>query len=68
MCHVALKNVNKTEMSELTKEEIKRYNRQVIIPSFGVTSQLKLLKSKVIIVGAGGLGKKYIFFQELYKN
>lgn len=43
-------------MSKLTKEQIKRYNRQVIVPSFGVDSQLKLLQSKVIVIGVGGLG------------
>ena len=33
-----------------------RYNRQVILPEIGETGQHKLLKSKVLIIGAGGLG------------
>jgi adenylyltransferase/sulfurtransferase len=33
-----------------------RYNRQVILPEIGETGQYKLLKSKVLIIGAGGLG------------
>lgn len=44
-------------MSQLTKEQIKRYNRQIIVPSIGVKGQVKLLEAKVVIVGAGGLGK-----------
>ncbi|WP_163400956.1 HesA/MoeB/ThiF family protein [Flavobacterium fluviatile] len=33
-----------------------RYNRQIILPEIGETGQYKLLKSKVLIIGAGGLG------------
>lgn len=33
-----------------------RYNRQIILPEIGETGQHKLLKSKVLIIGAGGLG------------
>jgi adenylyltransferase/sulfurtransferase len=33
-----------------------RYQRQMILPAFGVTSQEKLLAAKVLIVGMGGLG------------
>ena len=43
-------------MPLLTEEEIRRYSRQVIVPEFGVSGQLKLAKGKVLIVGAGGLG------------
>ncbi|CAG9809425.1 unnamed protein product [Chironomus riparius] len=43
-------------MSQLTKQQIKRYNRQIIVPSIGVKGQVKLLDAKVVIVGAGGLG------------
>ena len=32
-----------------------RYNRQVILPEVGEEGQLKLQKSKVLIIGAGGL-------------
>jgi sulfur-carrier protein adenylyltransferase/sulfurtransferase len=40
----------------LSKEELIRYNRQIILPGFGTIGQLKLKASKVLIVGAGGLG------------
>jgi len=39
-----------------TKRQIDRYSRQIILKKIGVVGQKKLLKSKVLIVGAGGLG------------
>ena len=39
-----------------TKKQIDRYSRQIILKKIGVTGQKKLLKSSVLIVGAGGLG------------
>lgn len=44
------------EKVELSKEEYKRYTRQLIIPGVSLEGQLKLKKTKVLIVGAGGLG------------
>ena len=40
----------------LNREELIRYNRQVILPNFGEVGQIKLKESSVLIVGAGGLG------------
>ena len=40
----------------ITKKQIDRYSRQIILKKVGVIGQKKLLKSKVLIVGAGGLG------------
>ena len=40
----------------LSNKEIERYSRQIILKKIGVAGQKKLLKSKVLIVGAGGLG------------
>lgn len=37
-------------------ESSKRYNRQIILPEIGEEGQSKLLKSKVLVIGAGGLG------------
>ena len=39
-----------------TKKQIERYSRQIILKKIGVAGQKKLLKSSVLIVGAGGLG------------
>jgi len=41
---------------KFSKKKIDRYSRQIILKKIGVIGQKKLLKSKVLIVGAGGLG------------
>ena len=41
---------------KITKEQIDRYSRQIILKKIGVIGQKKLLQSKVLIIGAGGLG------------
>lgn len=41
---------------DLSSEELKRYDRQMILPQVGVEGQKKLKNAKVLIVGAGGLG------------
>lgn len=52
-----LKNESKTEKN-LTHDEIKRYSRQLLLPEWGVKTQLKLSRTTkgVLVVGAGGLG------------
>ena len=47
--------VNKNIM-KFSKKQIERYSRQIILKKIGVHGQKKLLKSSVLIVGAGGLG------------
>jgi molybdopterin/thiamine biosynthesis adenylyltransferase/rhodanese-related sulfurtransferase/molybdopterin converting factor small subunit len=42
--------------AELTKDEILRYSRHLIIPEVGIEGQQKLKAAKVLLVGAGGLG------------
>ena len=41
---------------KFTKKQIDRYSRQIILKKIGIIGQKKLLKSSVLIVGAGGLG------------
>ena len=40
----------------LNKSEIERYSRQLILKNIGAKGQKKILSSKVLIVGIGGLG------------
>src|SRR5579872_5518382 len=44
------------DAAELTKDEILRYSRHMIIPEVGIEGQQKLKAAKVLLVGAGGLG------------
>ena len=41
---------------KFTKKQIDRYSRQIILKKIGIVGQKKLLKTSVLIVGAGGLG------------
>jgi molybdopterin/thiamine biosynthesis adenylyltransferase/rhodanese-related sulfurtransferase len=41
---------------ELTREEILRYSRHLLIPEIGLDGQRKLKAASVLIVGTGGLG------------
>ncbi|MGZ4034059.1 MAG: HesA/MoeB/ThiF family protein [Bacteroidia bacterium] len=43
-------------MSKFSKEELIRYNRQMMLPEIGLKGQEKLKNAKVLVVGAGGLG------------
>jgi len=40
----------------LTKKEIERYSRHLIMPEVGMEGQLKLKQAKVLCIGTGGLG------------
>ena len=40
----------------LNEKNLERYSRQIILKDVGIIGQKKLLNSKVLIVGAGGLG------------
>jgi adenylyltransferase/sulfurtransferase len=45
-----------TQTQVLTPYQVERYSRHIIMPQVGSRGQRKLLESKVLIVGAGGLG------------
>src|SRR5919198_4793470 len=40
----------------LTPDQRERYSRHLLIPEIGLEGQTKLLESKVLLLGAGGLG------------
>ena len=42
--------------SQLNKKIIERFSRQIVLKDIGILGQKKILLSKVLIVGAGGLG------------
>ena len=44
------------ETATLSKDEILRYSRHLIMPEVGMEGQLKLKNASVLLVGAGGLG------------
>jgi len=43
-------------VTTLSKDEILRYSRHLIMPEVGMEGQIKLKNAKVLLVGAGGLG------------
>ena len=42
--------------SELNKNQIERFSRQIVLKNIGTLGQKKILNSKVLIIGMGGLG------------
>jgi adenylyltransferase/sulfurtransferase len=42
--------------SELTQEQLTRYSRHLLLREVGEEGQVKLLKARVLLIGAGGLG------------
>ena len=49
-------------MSKLTENQIQRYAHQIILDEIGTKGQEKLLKTKVFILGAGGLGSPVLIY------
>ncbi len=49
----------------LTPERVMRYSRHIIMPSVGSVGQRKLFDSKVLIIGAGGLGSPVALYLAL---
>ena len=43
-------------MIMLSREEIKRYSKQLLLPEIGMKGQALLKESRVLVIGAGGLG------------
>ena len=42
--------------NSLSKRKLERYSRQIILKDIGILGQKKIINSKVLIVGIGGLG------------
>ena len=46
----------------LTNEELDRYDRHLVLAEIGIANQLKLKQSKVLVIGAGGLGSPVLSY------
>jgi molybdopterin/thiamine biosynthesis adenylyltransferase len=46
----------------LTSEQIERYSRQIMVPDLGGKGQIRLRQSRVLVIGAGGLGSPAAFY------
>ena len=42
--------------NQLNKKIVERFSRQIVLKNIGILGQKKILSSKVLIIGAGGLG------------
>lgn len=50
------------EEIQLSKEELARYSRHIIIPEFNLEGQKKLKAAKVLVIGTGGLGSPLLLY------
>lgn len=48
--------------AELTREEVARYSRHLIIPDLGLDGQKRLKNARVLVIGAGGLGSPALLY------
>src|SRR5438445_8097701 len=46
----------------LTTDQIERYSRQIMVPDLGGKAQIRLRQSRVLVIGAGGLGSPAAFY------
>ena len=54
--------MNMNQTGQLSKEEILRYSRHLIMPEVGMEGQVKLKQARVLCIGAGGLGAPLLMY------
>lgn len=55
-------SMSTVDSNGLSPDMIYRYSRHLLLPSFGVQGQSNLLKSSILVVGAGGLGSPALLY------
>ena len=48
--------------AELTRDEVARYGRHLVLPGIGSDGQRRLKNARVLVVGAGGLGSPVLLY------
>lgn len=46
----------------MTESQLERYRRQMMLPEIGIEGQEKISKSKILVIGAGGLGSPVLYY------
>ena len=54
--------LNIESQETLSTEEIERYGRQMIMKQVGIKNQTKLKNTKVLVIGAGGIGSSVLMY------
>lgn len=47
---------------KLNKEELERYNRNILLSGIGIEGQERLKDARVLVIGAGGLGSGVLYY------
>ncbi|RZC46195.1 hypothetical protein C5167_039144 [Papaver somniferum] len=61
-CPNSLLNLDSNSGHGLSSDIIYRYSRHLLLPNFGVKGQSNLLKSSILVIGAGGLGSPALLY------
>ena len=48
--------------AELTRDEVARYSRHLVLPDLGADGQKRLKNARVLVIGAGGLGAPTLLY------
>ena len=62
ICSLTNLLIDESEFLRLNMVDLQRYARHISIPSVGQEGQEKISQSKVLVIGAGGLGSPVILY------